>query len=47
MGLTSALHWVQAALMRYKLPEPTRLADRLASRRGPLPNPTPTRFVKA
>ncbi|MDT8894335.1 deoxyribonuclease V [Halomonas sp. I1] len=32
--LDSALAWVVACLGRTKLPEPTRLADRLASRRG-------------
>ncbi|MGE8223229.1 MAG: endonuclease V, partial [Stenotrophomonas sp.] len=26
--------WVQRTLRGYRLPEPTRLADRLASRRG-------------
>ncbi|SDK76825.1 Endonuclease V [Modicisalibacter muralis] len=31
---TTALEWVIACLGRTKLPEPTRLADRLASRRG-------------
>lgn len=31
---TTALDWVIACLGRTKLPEPTRLADRLASRRG-------------
>ncbi|MCG6659350.1 deoxyribonuclease V [Halomonas campisalis] len=34
LSLTTALHWVTACLGRTKLPEPTRLADRLASRRG-------------
>lgn len=29
----TALHWVRHALRGYRLPEPTRLADRLASRR--------------
>ena len=32
--LPTALAWVVACLGRTKLPEPTRLADRLASRRG-------------
>ncbi len=32
--LDTALGWVVACLGRTKLPEPTRLADRLASRRG-------------
>lgn len=36
LGLATALDWVIACLGRTKLPEPTRLADRLASRRdGP------------
>ncbi|MFY0990052.1 deoxyribonuclease V [Halomonas sp. C05BenzN] len=34
ISLATALHWVTACLGRTKLPEPTRLADRLASRRG-------------
>jgi deoxyribonuclease V len=34
LSLATALHWVVACLWRTKLPEPTRLADRLASRRG-------------
>lgn len=33
VSLTTALEWVVACLRRTKLPEPTRLADRLASRR--------------
>lgn len=33
IGLNSALTWTRAALIRYRLPEPTRMADRLASRR--------------
>ena len=37
VGLASAVAWVTACLTRYKLPEPTRLADRLASDHGPLP----------
>ena len=39
VSLTTALHWVTACLGRTKLPEPTRLADRLASRRGPRSRP--------
>lgn len=35
LGLDTALEWVLRCLGRTKLPEPTRLADRLASRRGP------------
>ena len=31
----TALDWVLRTLRGYRLPEPTRLADRLASRRGP------------
>ena len=38
IGLASAIRWATACLTRYKLPEPTRLADRLASDRGPLPD---------
>nr|WP_156826714.1 deoxyribonuclease V [Kushneria aurantia] len=34
IALESALDWVLRCLTRYKLPEPTRQADRLASRRG-------------
>jgi len=34
LSLATALSWVVACLGRTKLPEPTRLADRLASRRG-------------
>ncbi len=34
VSLTTALAWVMRCLGRTKLPEPTRLADRLASRRG-------------
>ncbi|TDO01460.1 MULTISPECIES: deoxyribonuclease V [Halomonas] len=34
VSLPTALEWVTACLGRTKLPEPTRLADRLASRRG-------------
>jgi len=33
IGLSSALTWTQAALTRYRLPETTRVADRLASNR--------------
>ncbi|MGM0982225.1 MAG: deoxyribonuclease V [Pseudomonadota bacterium] len=34
VALATALEWVTACLGRTKLPEPTRMADRLASRRG-------------
>lgn len=34
LSLTTSLDWVLRCLGRTKLPEPTRLADRLASRRG-------------
>jgi len=34
LSLATALEWTLACLGRTKLPEPTRLADRLASRRG-------------
>jgi len=33
ISLDSAVRWVLGCLTRYRLPEPTRLADRLASRR--------------
>lgn len=35
ISLDSALKWVNLCLNKHKLPEPTRLADRLASRRVP------------
>ena len=35
ISLDTAREWVMACLTRYKLPEPTRQADRLASRRTP------------
>ncbi|SEM04371.1 deoxyribonuclease V [Halomonas daqiaonensis] len=34
VSLPTAIEWVTSCLRRTKLPEPTRLADRLASRRG-------------
>ncbi|MHB0776636.1 deoxyribonuclease V [Halomonas sp. WWR20] len=34
VGLDTAVDWVMRCVTRYKLPEPTRQADRLASRRG-------------
>lgn len=34
VSLSSALDWTLRTLAGYRLPEPTRLADRLASRRG-------------
>lgn len=37
ISLASALDYVLACAPRYRLPETTRLADRLASRRGPIP----------
>lgn len=37
VSLAGALTLTQRFLAGYRLPEPTRLADRLASRRGPLP----------
>jgi deoxyribonuclease V len=37
IDLPSAIKLVLACARGYKLPEPTRLADRLASNRGPLP----------
>ncbi|SPJ33525.1 deoxyribonuclease V [Kushneria phyllosphaerae] len=33
ISLERSIHWVMQCLTRYKLPEPTRQADRLASRR--------------
>ncbi|MGQ4877707.1 deoxyribonuclease V [Billgrantia sp. LNSP4103-1] len=39
ISLDTSLDWVIRCLGRTKLPEPTRLADRLASRRGPMPRP--------
>lgn len=36
LSFETALDWVMRCLHRTKLPEPTRLADRLASRRGPI-----------
>ncbi|MCE8032671.1 MAG: deoxyribonuclease V [Halomonas sp.] len=39
ISLETSLDWVVKCLGRTKLPEPTRLADRLASRRGPMPRP--------
>lgn len=36
LGIESAREWVMRCLGKTKLPEPTRLADRLASRRGDL-----------
>ncbi|WP_299231191.1 deoxyribonuclease V [uncultured Halomonas sp.] len=41
VSLPTALEWVTACLRRTKLPEPTRLADRLASRRGGEGDQTP------
>lgn len=37
VSLATALDLVLNCTTKYKLPEPTRLADRLASRRGPMP----------
>jgi len=37
VSMQGALDWVLRTLRGYRLPEPTRLADRLASRRGTLP----------
>ncbi|WP_104202605.1 deoxyribonuclease V [Billgrantia saliphila] len=39
ISLETSLDWVGRCLGRTKLPEPTRLADRLASRRGAMPRP--------
>lgn len=37
VSMQGALDWVLRTLRGYRLPEPTRLADRLASRRGAMP----------
>ncbi|MCF5944065.1 endonuclease V, partial [Xanthomonas perforans] len=34
VSMQGALDWTLRTLRAYRLPEPTRLADRLASRRG-------------
>ncbi len=39
VSLNSAVELVMACCRGYRLPEPTRLADRLASRRGEMPAP--------
>lgn len=36
VSMQTSLHWVLRTLRGYRLPEPTRLADRIASRRGEL-----------
>ncbi|MBB4130010.1 deoxyribonuclease V [Xanthomonas sp. 3075] len=43
VSMQGALDWTLRTLRAYRLPEPTRLADRLASRRGDIPtDPQPT-----
>jgi deoxyribonuclease V len=37
ISMDTAVEWVMRTLKGYRLPEPTRLADRIASRRGELP----------
>ena len=37
ISLDTSAEWVMRTLRGYRLPEPTRLADRIASRRGELP----------
>ena len=37
VSMQTSLDWVLRTLRGYRLPEPTRLADRIASRRGDLP----------
>ena len=37
ISMDTAVEWVVRTLRGYRLPEPTRLADRIASRRGELP----------
>jgi deoxyribonuclease V len=44
--LSSALALILACLRGYRLPEPTRLADRLASNKGPLPPKAPPDQLK-
>lgn len=39
VSLATAVEFVMACCCGYRLPEPTRLADRLASRRGEMPAP--------
>ena len=48
VSLASAVELVLRCCRGYRLPEPTRLADRLASRRGEMPTPvdgTPDLFA--
>ena len=40
ISMDTAVAWVMRTLKGYRLPEPTRLADRIASRRGGLPAST-------
>ena len=48
ISLDTSLAWVMRTLRGYRLPEPTRLADRLASRRGELViDATPTCNVQS
>jgi deoxyribonuclease V len=44
ISLPTALDYVLRCTPKYRLPETTRLADRLASNRGKLPLPEPTLF---
>ncbi|NJM58896.1 MAG: deoxyribonuclease V [Synechococcales cyanobacterium RU_4_20] len=41
VSLETAIAYVLRCTPKYRLPETTRLADRLASRRGPMPMPIP------
>ena len=41
VSMQTSLDWVLRTLRGYRLPEPTRLADRIASRRGHLPMEEP------
>ena len=41
VSMQTSLDWVLRTLRGYRLPEPTRLADRIASRRGELPMEEP------
>jgi deoxyribonuclease V len=42
ISMDTAVGWVMRTLKGYRLPEPTRLADRIASRRGELPTSVAT-----
>jgi deoxyribonuclease V len=46
VDLPAAVSFTLACTRGYRLPEPTRLADRLASRKGPLPPKEPPNYLK-